>query len=112
MSIGEIRKEQRKLERELIDIRAQMSATDKDAQRAHKRIDEIEKRLTDISAAITLAIKSIENMEKDVSEVSTTVGEIREKQESSTHTISFQQKLIIGFMLIIAGFLGIKLPFF
>ena len=112
MSIDELRKEQRKLERELIDIRAQMSATDKDAQRAHKRIDEIEKRLTDISAAITLAVKSIENMEKNISEVSTTVGEIRKKQDSSTSTISFQQKLIIGFMLILAGILGIKLPIF
>lgn len=110
VSIEEIRREQRKLERELMDLRAQWSATDKDSQRAHKRIDEIEKRLTDISAAITLAVKSIENMEKNISEVSTTMGEIREKQDSSTSTISFQQKLIIGFMLLLAGIFGIKLP--
>ncbi|SMO93053.1 hypothetical protein SAMN06264849_11528 [Melghirimyces algeriensis] len=112
MSIDELRKEQQKLERELTEIRAHMTASDKDTARAHKRIDEIEKRLTDISAAITLTVKSIEKMDKDISKVSDNVGEIKSKQESSTSTISFQQKLIIGFMIIIAALLGIKLPIF
>lgn len=112
MSIDDLREEQRRLVRELAELRAHVAASDKDTARAHKRIDEIEKRLTDISAAITLAVKSIEKMEKDISEVSDNVNEIKSKQESSTNTISFQQKLIIGFMIIIAGILGIKLPIF